>query len=195
MNATEKKKRAVGLAVTASYCTFSRLFDILPRLCEEYEVFPIVSFNTSSHDSRFIRASETLERLSSVTGNKCIETIAEAEPIGPKKLLDLLIIAPCTGNTLGKLASGIYDTPVTMAYKSHMRNHRPCLIAISTNDGLSGSAANIGKLLNTKNVFFVPFGQDDPEGKERSLISDMSLLPKAAKSALEYRQLQPLLLK
>jgi len=190
----EKKKTTVGFAVTASYCTFSKIFDALPKLCEKYNVIPIVSYNTQSFDTRFIKAADTLKKLEEITGNTCIRTMTEAEPIGPKALLDLLVIAPCTGNTLGKISSGIYDTPVTLAYKSHMRNNRPVLIAVSTNDGLSGSAVSIGKLLNTRNVFFVPFGQDDPIAKERSLVADFSKLPLACEAALLNRQLHPILL-
>ncbi len=190
----ETKKLTVGFAVTASYCTFSKMFDILPALCRKYNVIPIVSYNTAGFDTRFIKACDTINKLEEITGNKCIKTMLEAEPIGPKGLLDLLVIAPCTGNTLGKISSGIYDTPVTLAYKSHMRNGKPVLIAVSTNDGLSGSAVSIGKLLNTRNVFFVPFGQDDPIAKERSLVADFSKLPLACEAALENKQLRPILL-
>ena len=190
----EKKRYKIGFALTASYCTFSKIFDILPSLCNKYDIIPIVSYNTAGFDTRFIKAEDTLKKLEEITGNKCIKTMTEAEPIGPRGLIDLLVIAPCTGNTLGKISSGIYDTPVTLAYKSHMRNGKPVLIAVSTNDGLSGSAVSIGKLLNTRNVFFVPFGQDDPMAKERSLVADFSKIPLACEAALENKQLRPILI-
>ena len=156
---------------------------------------PIVSECTAATDTRFGKAHDLMREMERICDRRVISSIAAAEPIGPKKLLDLLIIAPCTGNTLGKLAAGITDTSVTMAAKAHLRNGRPLLIALSTNDGLSSSAANIGKLLTRKNIYFVPFGQDDPEHKPTSLTADFSLLADAAQAALEGRQLQPILLK
>ncbi|MDD6313030.1 MAG: dipicolinate synthase subunit B [Firmicutes bacterium] len=187
-------KKTVGIALTGSYCTFSEIFPAIGSLAEEYDLIPIVSQNVYTTDSRFITARETVLRLTELTGKPPIHTIAEAEPIGPKKLLDLLIIAPCTGNTLAKLAAGIADTPVTMAYKSHMRNSRPVLIGVSTNDGLAAAAANIARLINTKNVFFVPFGQDSPENKPTSLVCRFGEIKRAANAALEKKQIEPVII-
>ena len=156
-------------------------------------VIPIVSEFTAAEDTRFGNAHDLMREMMRICDHRVISTIKEAEPIGPKKLLDLLIIAPCTGNTLGKLANGITDTSVTMAAKAHLRNGRPVLIAPSTNDGLSSAAANIGNLLGRKYIYFVPFGQDDPIGKPASLVADFSQIPAAAQAALEGRQLQPIL--
>jgi len=158
-------------------------------------VVPIVSECTAATDTRFGAAHDLMREMERICDRRVIATIRDAEPIGPKKLLDLLIIAPCTGNTLGKLACGITDTSVTMAAKAHLRNGRPLLIAPSTNDGLAASAHSIGVLLARKNIYFVPFGQDDPLGKPTSLAADFSLVADAAKAALEGRQLQPVLLR
>ena len=158
-------------------------------------IVPIVSECTAATDTRFGKAHDLMREMERICDRRVIPSIEAAEPIGPKKLLDLLIIAPCTGNTLGKLAAGITDTSVTMAAKAHLRNGRPVLIALSTNDGLSASAHNIGTLLTRKNIFFVPFGQDDPEHKPTSLTADFSLIVPAAQAALEGRQLQPILLR
>ncbi len=189
----EKEKIRVGFAVTGSFCTFSKVFGLLPALAAKYDIYPIVSFNTAKLDTRFFSASEAVKTLTDITGREPIDSIVKAEPIGPKGLFDVLVIEPCTGNTIGKIASGISDTPVTMAFKSHMRNGRPAVIGVSTNDGLSGSAENIGRLMNRKNVFFVPFTQDAPYQKERSLVADFSLTDKAIEAALEGKQLQPVL--
>lgn len=169
---------------------------MLAELCREYEtVLPIVSQACQTTDTRFGTAEAFLAEVERLTGHTAIGTIRDAEPIGPKKLLDALVIAPCTGNTLGKLAAGITDTPVTMAAKAHLRNERPVLIAPSTNDGLAASAASIGTLLPRKYIYFVPFGQDDFEHKPTSLVADFSQVADAAQAALEGRQLQPLLLR
>ena len=185
----------VGFAVTGSYCTFSQVFPELEILAGEYDVVqPIFSERAAVTDTRFGNASTFLERAERGTGRRPILTIREAEPIGPQKLLDVLVIAPCTGNTLAKLAAGMTDSSVTMAAKSHLRNGRPLVIAPSTNDGLSTSLQNIGALFVRKNVFFVPFRQDDPEKKPTSLVADFSLIPDAVTAALEGRQLQPVLL-
>ena len=157
-------------------------------------VIPIVSECTASTDTRFGNAHDLMREMERICDHRVIYTVKGAEPIGPQKLLDLLIICPCTGNTLGKLAAGVTDTCVTMAAKAHLRNGRPLLIAPSTNDGLSASAASIGALLPRRYIYFVPFGQDDPERKPTSLVADFSLVADAAQAALEGRQLQPLLL-
>lgn len=146
-------------------------------------------------DTRFGKAQDFVDQIEEMCGQKLITTITEAEPIGPRRLLDLLIIAPCTGNTLAKMANGITDTAILMAAKAQLRNERPVLLAVSTNDGLSNNAANIGLLLNRRYVFMVPFGQDDPHGKSRSLVADMTLIPSAAAMALEGKQIQPLLVR
>lgn len=186
-------KPVVGFALCGSFCTFKKAVEQLRLLRESSaEIIPIMSFNASSIDSRFGKAKEHIEAVEEICGKSVICTIADAEPIGPKKLLDILIIEPCTGNTLAKLANGITDTPVTLAAKAHLRNERPVLIAPATNDALSAAAGNIGKLLNVKNVFFVPFCQDDPNGKPRSAVSDFSLTEKAMYAALEGKQLQPI---
>lgn len=184
----------VGFALCGSFCTFASVFPVMEKLTEKHEVIPIFSFNAATIDSRFGLAKEHLARAEAICGRKPIVTIAEAEPIGPKKLLDALVIAPCTGNTLAKLSHGITDTPVTMAAKSHLRNGRPVLIAVSTNDALSGAAENIGKLLARKNYYFVPFGQDDPAGKPNSMVADFSRIAEALQLAAEGKQLQPILI-
>lgn len=183
----------VGFALCGSFCTFSQVIKEMESLkMKDYEIVPIMSFNAFSIDTRFGKAKEHIERIEEICKRKIIATIPDAEPIGPKKMLDILLIEPCTGNTVAKLANGISDTPVTLAAKSHLRNNRPLLIAISTNDALSGSAANIGKLINTNNVFIVPFRQDMPEGKPRSMISDFSKTEDAIICALKKEQLQPI---
>lgn len=184
----------VGFAFTGSYCTFHQVFPVLERLAEEVSfVQPIFSERSAVTDTRFGNASTFLTRAEEITGNRPILSIREAEPIGPKKLLDVLVIAPCTGNTLAKLATGMTDSCVVMAAKSHLRNGRPLVIAPSTNDGLGASLQNLGALSVRKQVYFVPFGQDDPEGKPNSLVAHFGLIPAAVFAALEGRQLQPML--
>ncbi len=187
------EKKRLGLALCGSYCTFEKLFAAVPALAARYELVPIMSDTAAETDSRFGRAADHIRRLTELTGRRVVTTIAEAEPLGPAEPLDALLIAPCTGNTLAKLAHGITDSSVLMAAKAHLRNGRPLVIALSTNDGLSGSAENIGRLLNRKNVWFVPFGQDDPVKKPRSLQADFSLLGEAVEAALRNEQLQPIL--
>ena len=186
-------KRVVGLAFCGSFCTFRKTIDTIKHLAESYEVVPILSDASYGTDTRFGAAADFRAEIEALCGRPILHTLAEVEPFGPKKLLDLLIVAPCTGNTLGKLANGIADTPVTFACKAHLRNARPVLLAVSTNDGLSASAENIGRLLNRRHYFFVPFGQDSPLGKPYSLVADFSLLPAAAENALRGEQLQPIL--
>lgn len=188
----ENKKR-LGLALCGSYCTYEKLFKAAEKLAEKYELVPIMSENAAETDTRFGTATEHIKRLMLLSGKKVVTTIAEAEPLGPASPMDALLIAPCTGNTLAKLSHGITDTAVTMAAKAHLRNGRPLIIALSTNDGLSGSAENIARLLNRKHVFFVPFRQDDPAKKPRSLQADFSLLDETVQAALQGRQLQPIL--
>ena len=156
-------------------------------------VIPIVSECTAATDTRFGCAHELMREMARICDHRVISTIAGAEPIGPQKLLDLLIIAPCTGNTLGKLAAGVTDTSVTMAAKAHLRNSRPVILAVSTNDGLSANGKNIGELMNRKNIYFVPFGQDDPVHKPCSLVADFALIGPTIQEALEGRQIQPVL--
>jgi dipicolinate synthase subunit B len=188
----ESKKR-IGLAMCGSYCTYERVFKEVEALSEKYELVPIMSENAAETDSRFGTATEHIKRLMLLTGKKVITTIAEAEPLGPAAPMEALLIAPCTGNTLAKLANGITDTAVTMAAKAHLRNGRPVVIALSTNDGLSASAENIAKLLNRKHFYFVPFRQDDPINKPRSLQADFSLLDETLTAAINGKQFQPII--
>ena len=186
--------QTVGFAVCGSFCTHAKAMEALEQVKARFStVIPIVSECTAATDTRFGPAHELMREMERICDRRVTSSIREAEPIGPKKLLDLLIIAPCTGNTLGKLACGITDTAVTMAAKAHLRNQRPLLIAPSTNDGLTASAPNLGALLSRKYIYFVPFGQDDPVKKPTSLVADFSLVADAAQAALEGRQLQPLL--
>ena len=188
--------KTVGFALCGSFCTHARAVEALEQVKARFaRVVPIVSETVAATDTRFGAAHDLMREVERICDHRVIATVKGAEPIGPQKLLDLLIICPCTGNTLGKLAAGVTDTAVTMAAKAHLRNQRPLLLAPSTNDGLAASAASIGALLPRKYIYFVPFGQDDPEGKPASLVADFSLLADAAQAALEGRQLQPLLLR
>ena len=184
----------IGFAMCGSFCTFSKVFPVMEILAQEHTVLPILSSASSSTDSRFGKAENFIAFAERICNRRVISTIADAEPIGPQKLLDALVIAPCTGNTLAKLAHGIADGPVTMAAKSHLRNGRPVIIAVSTNDALGAAAENIGKLLARKNYYFVPFRQDDAENKPTSMVADFALIPDALLAATEGRQLQPILL-
>ncbi len=188
----ELRGKRIAIAVTGSFCTFDSVFDALEEMSDA-ELYPILSDNVYSMDTRFGTAASIRARLERICGRGCWHTIQEVEPIGPQKLMDLLVVAPCTGNTLAKLALGVTDTPVAMAVKSQLRNSRPVLIGISTNDGLAGSAKNIGLLMERKNIFFVPFSQDDPIRKPTSLMLEVSDLRSAALSALHGEQLQPVL--
>ena len=184
----------VGFAFCGSFCTYEKVFPILEELARQHTILPIFSAASYDTDTRFGLAGEHIRRITRICGTPPLHTITEVEPIGPKKMLDVLVIAPCTGNTLAKLSHGIADTSVTMAAKSHLRNGRPVVIGISTNDGLSGAAENIGRLLNRKNIYFVPFGQDDPAGKPTSLVADFTRLSDTIIAALDQTQIQPLLL-
>ena len=188
------KGKTVGFAMTGSFCTFSRVIRELENLAQTgAELYPIMSEAAYSTDTRFGAAEDFRKKMEMICGNPVIKSIREAEPIGPKSFLDLLIIAPCTGNTLAKLANGITDSSVTMAAKAHLRGAKPVLIAVSTNDGLGNAAKNIGALLNYKSIYLVPFGQDDCIKKPNSLVADMTKIIPAAELALDYRQLQPVL--
>lgn len=184
----------IGFAMCGSFCTFAEVFPVMEELSKKHHIIPIFSFTSAAVDSRFGSASGHLQRAEEICGSAPLQTIAEVEPIGPKKLLDALIIAPCTGNTLAKLAHSIADTPVTMAAKSHLRNGRPVIVAISTNDALAGAAENIGKLLSRKNYYFVPFRQDDAIKKPTSIVADFERIPRTLEAALNGQQIQPLLL-
>ena len=191
---TDLKGARVGIAMTGSFCTFQSAFSAFEALkAAGAELYPIQSENAYCLDTRFGAAQQMRQRLEAIAGHEIWHTLQQVEPIGPKKLLDLLVIAPCTGNTLAKLANAIADTSVTMAAKSHLRNSRPVLIGISSNDGLARSARNLGALLAEKHFFFVPFRQDDCQGKPFSLVADLTLLPEAASLALAGRQMQPIL--
>ena len=183
----------IGFAMCGSLCTFQAVFSAMASVAREHTLIPIMSEPSCTMNSRFGAADDHIKTAEEICGHAPLTTIEAVEPIGPKKLLDALIIAPCTGNTLAKLAHSIADGPVTMAAKSHLRNGRPILIAISTNDGLAGAAENIGKLLGRKNYYFVPFGQDDPIGKPTSLVADFSEILPALTCMLEGRQIQPML--
>ncbi len=188
----ELKGKRVGFAMCGSFCTFASCFTALERLIElGCEPVPIMSFNAYETDTRFGNAAEHAARLERLCGKKVIHTIAEAEPLGPKNMMDIMLVANCTGNTLAKLAASITDTPVTMAVKSHLRGSKPVVLNIATNDALAGSAKNIFTLINYKNYYFVPLAQDDHIKKPFSLMSDFSLIPAALVSALGHRQLQP----
>lgn len=183
----------IGFAICGSFCTYNQVFPILEILASVNTVTPIFSQTAYTTDSRFGTAREHILRAEEICGREVLHTVEQVEPIGPKKLLDAMVIAPCTGNTLAKLAHSIADGPVTMAAKSHLRNGGPVLVAISTNDGLAGAAENIGRLLGRKHYYFVPFGQDNPQGKPASLVADFEKIPQALDAAMEGRQLQPIL--
>ncbi len=183
-----------AFAICGSFCTIDKAVKQLEILTDnKNDIYPVMSFNASSIDTRFGKAEDIIEKIEKICGRKIIKTIADAEPIGPVIKPDIMIIEPCTGNTLAKLAAGITDTPVTLAAKAHLRNEKPLLIAVSTNDALSVAAANIGKLMNNKNVYFVPIRQDDPLKKPRSAISDFTLTVDAIDAALKGKQLQPII--
>lgn len=188
-------KLRIGFVLTGSFCTFAKVMPVIQALIERGDtVTPILSDSAGTLDTRFGTAARWREELTALTGISPIDSIVSAEPIGPKALFDILIVAPCTGNTLARLAHGLTDTPATMAVKSHLRGERPVVLAVSTNDGLSGSAANLGTLLNRRHYYFVPLRQDAPHSKPRSLVADMTLIPAAIDAAMNGRQLQPILL-
>lgn len=184
----------IGIAFTGSFCTYQAAMEELKHLTEEgADLYPIMSFHSQNIDSRFGKAKDLRSQIEEICGRTAIDSIETAEPIGPSGFLDILIIMPCTGNTIAKLANGITDSPVLMAAKAHMRNEKPLLISISTNDALGMNFKNIGLLMNCKHIYFVPFGQDAPEKKPNSMIAHIDLLLPATKAALEGRQLQPVI--
>lgn len=184
----------IGFAMCGSFCTYSEVFPIMEKLTRQHHVTPIFSHAAYTISSRFGTADEHVQRATHICGNEPLHTIDAVEPIGPKKMFDALIIAPCTGNTIAKLAHSIADGPVTMAAKSHLRNGRPVIIAVSTNDALAGAAENIGRLLARRNYYFVPFGQDNADAKPTSMVADFCQIPQTLEAALQGKQIQPLLL-
>ena len=188
------KKTTIGFALTGSFCTFEKALKQMEALVHRgYEVLPVLSFNAGALDTRFMTAEHLRARIVAITGNEPIDTLVGAEPIGPKGLTDVYVIAPATGSSLARLANGIFDTPALLGAKSHLRNGGPLVLAVSTNDGLGAAAQNIGRLLNMRNVYFVPFGQDDPVKKPRSLVADFAQIPRTVAAALSGVQLQPML--
>ncbi len=191
---SKKKQWTVGFAITGSFCTHEKIKDAVKNLVENgHRVIPIFSNSSQSMNTRFGTARDFIISLQEITGEHGIFTLQEAEPIGPKAFLDVLVIAPCTGNTMAKLCAGITDSPVLMAAKAHMRNEKPTVISISTNDALGMNFKNIGQLMNTKDVYFVPFGQDDYEKKPKSMIAHVELLGETVEAAMEKRQIQPVI--
>lgn len=185
----------IGFAMTGSHCTISEVLPVMKDLTAEGAMItPIFSATVRDTDTRYGTAADLRREVIAICGSEPLTTIAEVEPIGPQKLFDLIVVAPCTGNTLAKLALGITDTPVPLACKAQLRNNRPVVIAISTNDGLGANARNLGTLLNKKNVYFVPFGQDTPKTKQTSLMAKMNLIPETIREAMNQRQLQPVLI-
>ena len=183
----------IGFCITGSFCTLKNIIEVLKKVVDEgHEVLPVFSYNVSNFDTRFYKAKDFENDVVSLTGKTPIKTIVEAEPMGTSKAVDLLLVAPCTGNSLSKIACGITDTPVTMAVKATLRNNKPVVLSVSSNDSLGANARNIGTLLNTRNIFFVPFGQDDHIKKPNSLIADTSLILPTCQMAIEGKQIQPL---
>lgn len=184
----------IGFGITGSFCTHEKIKAEIRTLVElGANIIPIFSYQTLQTDTRFGKAEDFVREITEITGNEGIRTIAQAEPIGPKKMLDVMVIAPCTGNSLAKLQAGISDTPVLMAAKAHMRNYRPLVISISTNDALGMNFKNIGALMHMKNIYFVPFGQDNYKTKPSSMIAKTELIGETIVAAMEGRQLQPII--
>lgn len=184
----------IGFAITGSFCTFDKILPQIKVLKTECKkLTPIFSYNAGSFDTRFMSSDDFLGKVREITDEPPIDSIVKAEPIGPKKLLDVMVIAPCTGNTIAKLANGITDTPVLMSAKAHLRNNRPLVIAVSTNDALGVNFQNIGRLMVMKNIYFVPFKQDDPVNKPNSLVADLSRISDTITYALDKEQIQPLI--
>lgn len=189
------KQTTIGFALTGSFCTFEKALEQIGELVRRgYDVLPVLSFNAGAMDTRFMTADKLRERLMELTGHEPIDTLVGAEPIGPKNLCDVFVIAPATGNSLSKLVNGQFDTPALLGAKSHLRNENPLVLAVSTNDGLGAAAQNIGRLMTWRNVYFVPFGQDDCVRKPRSLVADFTQIPRTIAAALAGVQLQPMLM-
>ncbi len=189
------QNKNIGIALTGSFCTFDKTFEEIEKLLESgANVYPVLSFNAGKIDSRFGKAADFYKKLVEMTGHEPITTIEDAEPIGPKNMFDIMAVIPCTGNSLAKMANGITDTPVLMAAKAHIRNNKPLVISLATNDALGVNLKNIGTLINQKNIYFVPFGQDSPTGKPKSMIAHTNLLSQTLEYALEGKQLQPVIL-
>lgn len=184
----------IGYGICGSYCTHARTLKVMEDMAERYDLLPIFSYNVLTTDTRFGRAEDMIEKAERICGRSGIKTITDAEPLGPKEPMDAMIIAPCTGNTLAKLASGITDTPVTMAAKAHLRTGRPLLIALATNDAMSGNLKNIATMMEKKNVFFLPMVQDDPVSKPFSLVADFSRMEEGLTAALAGENLRPVFL-
>ncbi len=183
--------KTVGFAMCGSFCTHSQAMEQMERLSKKYHILPVMSQNTYETDTRFGKAADLIRRAEEISGERVLHTIADAEPIGPKGLVDVMTVCPCTGNTLSKIANGITDTSVTMAVKSSLRIGIPVVLCVASNDSLGASGQNIGRLMNTKNMFFVPLRQDDPVKKPFSLVADFSVLEESIEGALEKRQIQP----
>ncbi len=185
----------LGLCITGSFCSFTNTLKMVDKLISlGYDITPILSFNVATLDTRFFKQADFERLVVQKTGKTPVKTIPDAEPFGTKNAVDVMLVAPCTGNTLAKLANGITDTPVTLAVKAHLRNNRPVVIAVSSNDSLGANARNLGRLLNTHHYYFVPFGQDAPGDKPNSLVADLTLVPKALEYALAGKQFQPVVL-
>ena len=188
------KDKKIGFGITGSFCTFKTIYPQMQNLREEgADVIPIFSYAAYETDTRFYKSNDFQKLVTDITGHKPLTSITDVEPIGPKGLLDILLIAPCTGNTLAKLNAGIADTPVTLAIKSHLRNNRPVVIGISTNDALANNFKNIGNLMNSKNIYFVPFGQDNHILKPNSMVAHFHLIKPTLELALDGKQIQPIL--
>lgn len=185
----------IGFGITGSFCTFAEAFEELENLAATgASITPVLSYAARDFDTRFGKAADHRNRVECICGTEAIDTIAKAEPIGPRALLDLMIVCPCTGNTLAKIANGITDTPVTMAVKAHLRNQRPVLLALASNDSLAANAKNLGAIMNTENIYLLPMRQDSPEGKPTSLVAENALLLQGVEKALQHQQMQPVLL-
>ena len=191
----ENNKIKLGLCVTGSFCTFTNTLKMVDELITlGYDITPVFSYNVATLDTRFMKQADFERLIVQKTGKTPVKTIPDAEPFGTKNAVDIMLVDPCTGNTLAKLANGITDTPVTLAVKAHLRNNRPVVIALSSNDSLAANARNLGRLLNTKNYYFVPFGQDAPDAKPNSLVADLNFVPKTLEYALIGKQFQPIVL-
>ncbi len=186
------KDKRIGFAFTGSFCTIISAYEQMVKLCElGAQIYPVFSFAVKNYDTRFVKAKDFYDMVSAAAGREPITTIYDAEPIGPKKLLDAVVVAPCTGNSAAKLANGITDTPVLMAVKAHLRNGGPIVIALASNDAMGANGQNIGKLMNQQNIYLVPMCQDSPKGKPNSLVADMNMIIPTLESALSGVQINP----